>query len=86
MTTFNLSRGGALCDSEVAVPPGSTVKLRLDLEDPPGTLQPVVLEAIVLRVEGRGPFLVAFHFTAVPGSTADILNAYVDRLRRASSP
>lgn len=86
MTTRNLSLGGALCTSVAAVPPGATVKLRLDLEDEAGVNRPVVLEAIILRVEGRGPYEVAFHFTSVPAATAAILKDYLQRLIRASVP
>lgn len=86
MVTVNLSRGGALCESDAPVPLGGTVNLRLDLETGAGAPQPVVLEAIVLRVEGRGPFQVALHFSAVPAAAAGILRAYLERLLRASAP
>jgi hypothetical protein len=56
------------------------VTLQLDLPDEAGTPHPAVLEAIVLRVDGRGPFQVAFHFVSVPARAADLLRAYVQRL------
>lgn len=86
METINLSRGGALCASDLPVPPGATVKLRLDLESATGVAQPVVLEAIVLRVEGRAPYRVAFHFSAVPGAAAGILRDFLARILRAAAP
>lgn len=80
LVTFNLSLGGALCDSDTEIPLGGPVTLRLDLQDETGALHPAVLEAIVLRVEGRGPFRVAFHFVSVPARAADLLKSFVRRL------
>ena len=82
METSNLSAGGALCDSGMPLPVGRTVRVRLDLVDPGSDPQPIVVEAIVLRVEGTGPFQVAFHFVDVPQRVADMLKRFVLRRMR----
>ncbi len=79
MTTRDLSAGGALCESRVPVPLGRSVRLRLDLTTDSGTLQPVALQAIVLRVEGSGPFTVAFHFVNPPERVRDLIRQFVFR-------
>ena len=81
--TENLSAGGALCRSDAAIDVGGTVKIRLDLTDVSGAPQPVVLEAIVLRVTGAGPFLVALHFVEVPPRIVDLLKRYIIRAKGA---
>jgi c-di-GMP-binding flagellar brake protein YcgR len=75
MTTIDLSVGGMLCQSEQTLPLARPYKLRLELVDDSGAVRPVVLEAIVLRVEGTGPFRIAFHFLALPSRV-------LERLRR----
>ena len=86
METSNLSAGGALCDSGFLMPVGRAVKVRLDLVDPGGEPQPVVVEAIVLRVEGTGPFQVAFHFLNVPQRVSDLIKRYVMRQIQTATP
>ncbi len=84
MVTRDLSAGGALCESDAAVPPGRPFKMQLDLASESGALHPVVLEAIVLRVEGSGPFAVAFHFVDVPERIRDLIRRFV--VRHLQSP
>lgn len=84
METSNLSAGGALCDSGMPLSIGRTVRVRLDLVEPESEPQPVVVEAIVLRVEGTGPFQVAFHFVNVPQRVADLIKRFVLRRMRTA--
>jgi c-di-GMP-binding flagellar brake protein YcgR len=88
MVTSNLSAGGALCDSGLPLPVGRTVRVRLDLQiaDQGADPQAVVVEAIVMRVEGTGPYLVAFHFVNVPRRVADLLKRFVIQRMRAGEP
>jgi len=66
LTTRDLAAGGMLCISSLPVPLGKPVKVSLHLTDESGLPHPVILEAIALRVEGAGPYAVAFHFTQAP--------------------
>ncbi len=79
VATVNLSGGGALCDSPVAPALGSIVRLRLDLSNPDGTPLPIVVEALVLRVEGQGPCVVAVHFVNPPMRVGDLIRRFVFR-------
>ncbi len=80
MTTVNLSAGGAFCESPVAPPLGQSLKLRIDLTDEGGAIHPVVAEALVVRIEGAGPFVVALHFVNTPERVRDLLKRFVLRL------
>ncbi len=84
MTTRNLSAGGALCESNLHVTLGRSLTLRIDLPDGPGGVRPVVVGAMVLRVEGDGPFLVALHFVDPPVRVVDILKRFVARSLQAA--
>lgn len=79
METGNLSVGGAFCRSVHPLTVGRSVRLRLDLPGPGGTPQPIVVEAIVVRVEGNGPYGIAFHFVGTPPRIADLLRAFLQR-------
>lgn len=85
MVTRNLSAGGTLCESAVSVPLGTPVSLRLDLADEAGVVHPVVSGAIAVRVEGAGPFTVAFHFVNAPARVVDRVKRFVFRALRSSS-
>jgi len=78
-TTRNLSVGGALCECSVPVPLGRPVKLRLDLPDDSGASHAVILEALVLRVEGGTPCVVALHFINVPARILALIKRFVFR-------
>ncbi|HEU4402199.1 MAG TPA: PilZ domain-containing protein [Candidatus Polarisedimenticolia bacterium] len=77
MTTRDLSAGGALCDSPHPLPLGRPVRMRLDLADDSGAPHPVVLKAIVLRVEGESPHVIAFHFVEVPARLLELIRRFV---------
>lgn len=83
LRTIDLSAGGALCHLEVSLQVGDPVRMRLDLTDDQGALRPVVLEAIVVRREGAGPFRVAFHFVDVPVRVRERLRRFVLHLIQA---
>jgi c-di-GMP-binding flagellar brake protein YcgR len=86
LTTVNLSAGGALCESPRPVPLGRPVRLRLDLTDDSGAPHPVVIEALVLRTEGSGPYRVALHFVNVPPRILDLVRKFVFRSPQGASP
>jgi hypothetical protein len=84
MVTRNLSAGGALCESPVPVPLAAPLTTRIDLTDEAGAAHPVVVEALVLRVEGGGPCLVALHFVDPPARVLEHLKGFVARTVRAA--
>ena len=77
MVTRDLSVGGALCDSPAVVPLGLPVHLRLDLTDASGAPHPVIVEALVLRVEGDGPAVLAFHFVSASPRIRQVIKSYI---------
>jgi c-di-GMP-binding flagellar brake protein YcgR len=77
MTTENLSASGALCSSPVAPPVGQSVNLRIDLTEAEDVVHQVVTRALVVRVEGGGPFGVALHFVDVSGRVKDRLKHFI---------
>jgi hypothetical protein len=86
MTTRNLSSSGTLCDSQAAIPLATPVTARLDLTDDSGAPRPVVVQALVVRLEGSGPYRVALHFVGPPARVLDALKRFVARSLRASVP
>jgi len=78
-TTRNLSAGGTLCECAVPLPLGRPIKLRLELPDDSGAPHTVILEALVLRVEGGTPCVVALHFINVPARILDLVKRFVFR-------
>lgn len=76
-TTRNLSATGALC--EVPIPPllGSPLRVQIDLTNDAGDPHPVVIQVLVLRVEGRDPCLVALHFVEPPQRIQNDIKRYV---------
>jgi len=86
LRTIDLSAGGALCRSEVRLEVGLPVDLRLDLTDEAGAPHPVALQAMVVRVEGTGPWSVAFHFLDVPERVRDRLQRFLLHLTQVAGP
>jgi hypothetical protein len=86
MTTRNLSSSGALCESPVVIGLALQVTARLDLTDDSGAPHPVVVEALVVRVDGGGPFLVALHFVSPPARVLEILKRFVASALRDPAP
>jgi hypothetical protein len=86
VATLNLSMGGALCESNVTIPLGIPVRLRLDVTNESGSVHPLVVEAIPLRVEGSGPFIVALHFVGPPDRILDLLRRFLLRSLQAGVP
>ena len=84
METRNLSISGMLCDSGIALTVGRAVRLRLELLESGAPGQQVTLEGIVRRVEGSGPFLVAFHFVGVPAPILETIKRFVVRRVQAA--
>lgn len=79
MVTRDLSLGGTLCETPTALPLGRPVRLRLDLLDATGEPHPIVVEALALRVEGHGPYVVAFHFVGLTVRIQHALKAFLGR-------
>lgn len=77
--TRNLSTGGALCECAVPLPLGQPIKLRLELPDDTGAPHSVILEALVLRVEGGTPCVIALHFINVPARILELVKRFVFR-------
>jgi len=86
LRTIDLSIGGALCRSEVRFEVGLPVDLRLELSDEAGAPHPVVLQAMVVRIEGAGPWSVAFHFLDVPERVRDRLWRFLLRFNQVPDP
>ena len=86
MTTRNLSSSGVLCESPAAIALALQVTARLDLTDDSGAPHPVVVEALVVRVEGGGPYLVALHLASPPARVLEVLKRFVARAQRDPAP
>ena len=82
MSTRDMSSGGVLCESPELIPLGKPVRVRLDLTTDSGAPQQVVLEGIALRVDGQGPFDVAFHFVNAPERIREMIRRFVLRSLR----
>ena len=86
ITILNLSGSGALCESPVRCNLGTSVRVCLDLSDENGTLRSIVIEALVVRVEGSGLFITALHFVNVPDRVQTLIQQFVfDSLRMRSA-
>jgi c-di-GMP-binding flagellar brake protein YcgR len=79
MVTRDLSVGGMLCESTLAVPLGEMVRLSLELTRETGETQTVALQAIPLRIAGNGPYSVAFHFVNTPRRVIESIKKFVAR-------
>lgn len=88
IATLNLSGSGTLCESPIRCTLGTTARVCLDLTDEGGALHAIVIEALVVRVEGPGPFITALHFVNVPDRIRSLIREFVFdylRLRSAES-
>jgi len=81
--TRDLGPGGALCES--ATPTVAGANLSFSLEIPAGSrggVEKLALPALVIRVEGTGPYIIAIQFHRPPTRIVELLKRYLWRLSR----
>ncbi len=77
ITILNLSGSGALCESPVRCTLGTSARVCMDLPGGSGTPHSIVIEALVVRVEGSGSFITALHFVSVPDRIRTLIRKFV---------